>query len=164
MLIRPKYQDVYIKLAHDVAQLSYAKKMKVGAVIVKGNRILSFGYNGTPPGWDNNCEDKVFWKEGERTEDYPFEEFSDYDGVLIGRYKLTTKPHVIHAEENAILHLTKSHESSEGTSLFLTHSPCVECFKTILGAGIEEVYYRTKYRCDSGIELLKEGGVKVYNI
>lgn len=124
--MKQKFLDAHMKAAEVYASLSSAKRLKVGAVIVKDNRIISIGYNGTPSGWDNNCEDA--------------------DGQ--------TKAEVIHAEANAILKLAASHESGTDSSIFITHAPCLACSKMIKGAGIKEVYYKNPYREKSGIEFL----------
>jgi dCMP deaminase len=120
--------------AERFAQLSSAMRLKVGAVVVKDNRIISIGYNGMPAGWTNECENVV--------------QLSD-DTVV-----LKTKDEVIHAEANAILKLARDGESGNGSSLFCTHAPCVHCAKLIYGAGISSVYYRESYRDNDGIEFL----------
>lgn len=150
--------------AFEAAKLSSAKKMKVGAILVRDNNILAYSYNGTPVGWDNECETKEYCPEGGCPEEYPYEELSTRDGAVIGRYRLKTKPEVIHAESNAILHMSRRNESTIGASMFITHSPCTECFKLILGAGIAEIYYRTPYRCLQGLELLKQAGLGVFKL
>lgn len=164
MLIRQKYHEFFMNTALEAAKLSKAKKLQVGAVLVRDSNILSFGYNGTPPGWDNTCEDKDWMPIGGNLSDYPHEEYSDLDGRVIGRYRLKTRPEVIHSEMNAILHLARRNESTIGTSMFITHSPCSECAKLIIGAGIAEVYYRHEYRCSKGLELLKQAGLGVFKI
>jgi dCMP deaminase len=121
-------------------------RLKVGAVIVKDHRILSYGYNGTPSGFDNTCEDEVV-----------FEGMMD---IPENRH-LVTKPEVIHAEMNAILKVAQSHESTKDATLFLTHSPCIECAKAILQSGINTLYYARAYRSSDGLNLLEKGGVTV---
>lgn len=122
-----------MEVAHVFARLSKAKRLKVGAIAVKDGRVLSIGYNGTPPGFDNNCEDEN------------------------GK----TKVEVLHAESNCIAKLAKCNESSAGASIFVTHSPCMECAKQMYVAGISEVYYDELFRDTSGIDLLKKLGVKI---
>lgn len=107
----------------------------MGAVIVRGDRTLSYGYNGTPPGEDNNCEDLI-------------------DGILV------TKPNVIHAEDNAIRKVHKEGEVCHGATMFTTHAPCKGCAEKIASAGIVTVYYRNKYRSQDGLELLKLMGIE----
>lgn len=124
-------------VAKRTAQLSYARRMKVGAVAVKGNRICSIGYNGTPAGTDNNCETVA------------------PDGTLV------TKDTVMHAEENLILHMVKDGESAEGAYLFLTHAPCIHCARMIYGAGFSKVYYENIYRVTDGIEFLNNMCVEI---
>ncbi len=131
-----KFDALYHDIAERVSKLSRAKRLQVGAVIVKDHRILSYGYNGTPPGFDNNCEHEV-------------------DGALV------TKPEVVHAEMNAIAKVARSHDSCLGAALYLTHSPCIECSKAILQAGIASVRYGLDYRSSDGIALLRSGGVDV---
>lgn len=134
----------HLDVAERYAKLSKARRLQVGAVVVKDDRIISIGYNGTPPGWDNNCEDLVH-----RIAEEPV---------------LKTKPEVLHAEENAIGKLARSHESGEGATMFITHAPCAQCAKLILVSGIRSVFYRDTYRDDSGIKFLQKGGVDVQQL
>ena len=131
-------------MADRFAQLSYAKRLKVGALVVKYNRVISIGYNGTPAGWDNDCEELVY-----RIAEEPV---------------LKTKAEVIHAEANAIIKLAKSGDSSDGGSMFITHAPCVDCAKLIFGSGINSVYYRNSYRSEEGIEFLKKCNIVVEKV
>ena len=128
--------------AKRTAGLSHARRLNVGAVIVKDDTVISYGYNGMPAGWDNNCEDELCWPNGE----IKF---------------LTTKPEVLHAESNAIAKLAKSTNSGLGAELFVTHSPCIECAKLIYQSGISRVYYGENYRDDTGIKFLEKSGVTV---
>ena len=123
----------YLRMARIWAENSYCKRRQVGAMIVKDKSIISDGYNGTPSGFENICED-----EQERT-----------------------KPYVLHAEANAITKVAKSSNSSDGATLYVTASPCIECAKLIIQSGIRRVVYSELYRCSDGIELLKKAGVKV---
>jgi len=134
----------HLDVAQRYSQLSRARRLKVGAVIVKDDRIISIGYNGTPPGWDNNCEYVVHHIAAEPV--------------------LKTKPEVLHAEENAIGKLARSHESGDGAVMFLTHAPCAQCAKLILVSGIRQVFYRDTYRDDSGVLFLERGGVSVQQL
>ena len=138
--MKDKFVDLYMKMAQDVSQLSYARRLKVGTVIVKDN-VVTFGYNGTPAGWDNNCEDELIDERWYVT--------------------LKTKPEVLHSEANALMKISKSTISSEGATLFCTHSPCIDCAKMIYQAGIFTVYYRDEYKSSDGIEFLKKSGVDV---
>ena len=145
--MKQKFKEVYMKVAEDFAKLSHARKLKVGAIIVKDNRIISVGYNGMPTGWDNECEDRQV-EEGE------------YEAHVWYR----TKPEVIHAEMNAIAKVAASTESADGASMFCTHTPCTECAKMIVQAGIKEVFVGQVYESDnyqSGEDLLEESGVRV---
>lgn len=131
--MKEKFVHAYMDVAERFAELSTAKKLKVGCVIVKDNRIISIGYNGTPSGWDNECEAPE-WNVGEWEPDLSYR----------------TKPEVIHAEMNALMKLARSAESGEGSSLFVTHFPCIECAKCIYQAGISVVYYRNFYEATKG--------------
>jgi len=126
------------------AELSHARRLHVGAIVVKDDRIISIGYNGMPAGWDNNCEDKVWDKTGD--------------------YELKTKPEVLHAERNALDKLAKGNEGGLGSTMFITHAPCLECAKSIYGAGISAVYYGQAYRDTSGVEFLNKCKVIVEQI
>ena len=140
-------------VAHRTAQLSTAVKLQVGAIIVKDDRIISLGYNGTPTGWDNNCEDEIV-------------EYPDYQMMIPeNEYRyLKTKPEVIHAESNAISKLAKCSESGENASMFITHSPCMPCAKLIYQSGISAVYYRTAYRDTAGIDFLDKCDISVIRL
>jgi dCMP deaminase len=146
--MKPKFQQLYNNIAHEVAKMSHARRLQVGAVIVKDDRVISMGYNGMPAGWENNCEYKHY----------------KIDGFLVdddGCYELKTRPEVLHAESNAIAKLAKSNDSGLGAELFVTHAPCMECSKLIFQSGISRVYYSSDYRDDSGIKFLKQSGVEV---
>jgi dCMP deaminase len=143
--MKQKFRDAYMKVAETFAELSSAKRLHVGAIVVKDDRIISIGYNGMPSGWDNNCE---------------YEEIYDYklnDEI----YQLKTKPEVLHAETNAIAKLAKSTESGDGATMFITHAPCLDCAKLIYQSGINHVLYRNSYRSDDGINFLAKAGVLV---
>ena len=135
-MMKPKWRKAYMDVAERFAQLSSAKKLQVGAVLVKGDSIVAIGYNGTPSGWSNICEDK--------------------DGQTV--------PEVIHAEANCIAKLAKSCISGEGTIMFVTHAPCIHCAKIIYSAGIGRVYYKNIYRDDAGIKFLKKCGIPAVQI
>jgi dCMP deaminase len=130
----------YMDVAYRFAELSHARRLHVGAIIVKDDRIISIGYNGMPAGWENNCE---------LTQD---------DGTLV------TRPEVLHAEMNALMKLAKSTESGNTASIFVTHAPCMDCAKSIYQAGILEVYYSEDYRSSNGIAFLKQCDIKVRKI
>jgi dCMP deaminase len=170
--MKKKFIDAYMKVAHTFAELSSAKILKVGAIIVKDDRIISIGYNGTPEGWDNTCEYKEFMNSEsglqlateEMKEKWPFEETSDEDGSYIGRYRLVTKPEVMHAERNALDKLAKGSESGAGATIFVTHAPCMECAKSIYGAGIKTVFYKETYKTLAGLDFLKKCNIKVVKL
>jgi dCMP deaminase len=123
----------YLRMAQIWAENSYCQRRKVGALIVKNKMIISDGYNGTPSGFENVCEDE--------------------SGV--------TKPYVMHAEANAITKIARSNNSSEGATMYVTASPCIECAKLIIQAGIKRVIYSEKYRLVDGLELLQQAGIEV---
>lgn len=166
--MKPKFINYYMKIAETTAELSYAKRLQVGAVIVRENQILATGYNGMPAGWDNNCEDKVWdagaggWLSPEEFEhQYPYKEYHP-EAEREVYYKLKTKPEVLHAESNALAKVARSTESSEGAYLFCTHAPCLDCAKLIYQAGINSVFYRDSYRTEDGVDFLKLSGVNVH--
>ena len=130
-----------MKTAETFAELSYARRLHVGAIVVKDDRIISIGYNGMPAGWDNDCE---HWVE---------------DGDIGSGWK--TKPEVLHAETNAIAKLAKSNESGLGATLFITHAPCLDCAKLIFQSGISSVFYRDSYRNTDGVTFLEKSGIEV---
>jgi dCMP deaminase len=139
--MKPKLINAYMKTAEVFAELSHARRLHVGAIIVKEDRIISIGYNGMPAGWDNNCEDVI--------------QHSD------DTTSLKTKPEVLHAETNAISKLAKSSESGDGATIFITHAPCLDCAKLIYQSGINSVFYRSAYRSDDGIKFLTQSGLTV---
>jgi dCMP deaminase len=128
-----KYDKAYLRIAREWGQLSYCKRKKVGAIIVRDRMIISDGYNGTPSGFENCCEDN--------------------EGL--------TKWYVLHAEANAILKVARSTQSCEGATLYITMSPCKDCSKLIHQAGITRVVYLEGYKDNSGIEFLEKAGVEV---
>lgn len=159
MVLKPKLLNAYMKVAETFAECSTAIRLHVGAIIVKDDRVISIGYNGTPAGWDNNCEDKIYCDDGDWSEQQ-----LPKDSNLWKKYKLVTKPEVIHAETNAIAKLAKSTESGNGSVLFVTHAPCLDCAKLVFQSGISSVYYRNSYRDSSGVDFLIKSGVKIEKI
>lgn len=132
-LLKQKKLDLrYLRMARIWAENSYCKRRQVGALVVKDKMIISDGYNGTPSGFENVCEDNN-----------------------------VTKPYVLHAEANAITKLARSSNNSEGSTLYVTASPCIECAKLIIQSGIKRVVYAEKYRLDDGIKLMQRAGIKV---
>lgn len=169
--MKEKYIKMYMDVAQVISQQSSAVKLQVGAVIVK-NDLMIPGYNGTPSGWDNVCEDPEWCSAGgwlspdEIEEIWPYEgTYNDAEGNLMkGRYKLVTRPETLHAESNAITKLAKSTISGDGAVMFCTHSPCIECAKLIYQSGISTVYYRETYRSLDGVNFLIKCGVKVEQV
>ncbi len=131
-----KFDRSYMDMARIWARNSYCKRRQVGALLVKDNTIISDGYNGTPSGFENQCEDE--------------------SGV--------TKPYVLHAEANAITKVAKSGSSSIGSTLYVTASPCIECAKLIIQAGIKRVVYQDEYRLTDGVDLLTKAGIEVEKV
>lgn len=142
--MKQKWVDAFMDTAERFAQLSSAVRLKVGAVVVKDNRIISIGYNGMPSGWTNECETLVY-----RIAQEPI---------------LKTKDEVIHAEANAILKLARDGESGNGSSLFCTHAPCIQCAKLIHGAGISKMYYRDSYRDSLGLDFLEKCNIEIERV
>ena len=137
MAKKSELDRVYMNMAGELAMLSHATRRKVGCLIVRDTQIISEGYNGTPRGFDNKCE---------------------YTSVVDEQY---TKPEVLHAESNAITKLARSTNSSEGATLYVTCSPCFDCAKLIIQAGISSVVYRDEYSSDKGTALLERAGIPV---
>lgn len=150
--MKPKLLEAYMKTAKTFAELSHARRLHVGAIVVKDDRIVSIGYNGMPAGWDNNCEMHPYVMDPETCE--PVEK----------KDILVTRPEVLHAETNAIAKLARSTESGLGADLFVTHSPCLDCAKIIYQSGIKRVYFGTAYRDNAGVNFLKASGVEVSQI
>ena len=157
--MKEKFCNAYMKVAETFAGLSSARRLHVGAIVVKDDRIISIGYNGTPSGWDNNCEDKIYCDDGDWSEQQ-----LPKDANIWKKYKLVTKPEVLHAETNAIAKLAKSTESGNGATLFVTHAPCLDCAKLVYQSGINSVYYRNTYRSEDGLRFLEKAGVQVEKI
>jgi dCMP deaminase len=148
-----------MNIAEEISQLSYAERKKVGCILVKDGTIISHGYNGTPYGFENDCEE---YEERYYENDVGAEMLQDYGYVLangIAR-KLVTKREVLHAESNAISKVAKSSNSSEDADLYVTLSPCFECAKLIIQSGIKRVFYREEYIQKDGLDLLIKAGIQ----
>jgi dCMP deaminase len=165
--MKQKFIALYMDWAQRCAQLSHAVRLQVGAVIVKDDSVISYGYNGMPAGWDNICEDVVWdsgaggWLDPDEIEmRYPYEAWHEEAGRTV-RHGLKTKPEVLHAESNAIAKLAKSNNSGLGADIFITHAPCLDCAKLVYQAGIKRVYFNQNYRDDSGVKFLEKSGVDV---
>ena len=143
--MKQKFIDAYMDVAERFSKLSSARRLQVGAIVVKNERIISIGYNGMPTGWDNDCEEEVLVDYGNRSSD--------------AKYELKSKPEVLHAESNAIAKLARSSESGEGAAIFITHAPCMECAKLIYQSGIATVYYKNEYRSTQGIKFLERSNI-----
>jgi dCMP deaminase len=157
-----RYNKMYMDIAARFAAMSFAIRLNVGAVIVKNDNIISFGWNGMPTGWDNNCEDVHYtYDERETLADKAAWAYNENNKQYS---RLKTKPEVLHAESNAIAKLAKSSENSDGATLYCTHAPCMECSKLIFQSGIKKVYYRNQYRSGDGIRFLEKSGVDIKQI
>ena len=148
-----RYNNLYIDLATRISDMSYAERLHVGTVIVKNDNIISFGWNGMPSGWDNNCERVVDVDPNDIRYDY--NHFTK---------ELKTRPEVLHAEQNAIAKLAKSTESGLGATMFVTHAPCLDCAKLIYQTGISSVLYRNAYRDTAGVLFLKNSGIEIEQV
>ena len=140
--MKRKFIDAHMKAAEVYAELSSAKRLHVGCVIVKDNTIIGIGYNGMPSGWDNVCE---------------VIKHTDFTGTVV----TMSKPEVLHAETNAIAKVAKSTNSTDGATMFITHAPCLDCAKLVYQSGINSVYYRNTYKNDDGLKFLEKCNIKV---
>ncbi len=152
--MKDKFVFAYMDVAERFAKLSSAKRLQVGAIIVKDDRIISIGYNGMPAGWPNECE----------YEEVRYEQLYEEEMKVIKTGNLKTKPEVIHAEANAIAKLAKGSESGNESTMFLTHAPCIDCAKQIYTAGIKKVFYRNSYRDSNGTDFLERCNVEVEKV
>jgi dCMP deaminase len=143
--MKDKFIQAHLKAAEAYAQLSSAKRLQVGCVIVKDNTIIGIGYNGMPSGWDNNCEELI-----EQHED--------------GGQILKTRPEVLHAETNAIAKVARSTNSTDGADMICTHAPCLDCAKLIHQAGIKRFYFRSHYRSEEGLKFLNKCEIEVNHV
>lgn len=142
--MKTKFKQAYMATAKIFAELSHARRLHVGAIIVKDDRIISIGYNGMPAGWDNNCEHEIHQS--------------------VNQIDLVTKPEVLHAETNAIAKLARSSDSGLDADIFITHAPCLDCAKLIYQSGIGRVFFGEAYRDTSGIDFLKNSNIQVEQI
>ena len=161
--MKDKFVNAFMDVAECFSKLSSAKRLQVGAIIVKDDRIISIGYNGMPSGWDNNCEFTIFVTK---------DEAQGYDMIAQGYTetekgnwtRLKTRPEVLHAESNALAKLARSSESGEGATMFITHQPCLDCAKLIYQSGISTVYFKEPYRLNAGLDFLQKSNVEVYKV
>lgn len=144
--------SAHLKAAKAYAELSHAKRLQVGAVLVKDDRVISVGYNGMPSGMDNTCE-------------YESSGLADMEKLPDGSStRIKTKPEVVHAEMNVIAFAAKNGMPTDGCTMIVTHSPCFECSKLLMQAGVKTIYYETEYRITDSLDFLKSGGVEVIKI
>jgi dCMP deaminase len=158
-MIKERYKKVYYNIAQEISSLSYANRLKVGAIIVKDNRIISIGFNGTPPNWNNECEE-VLITHDERDTYFEKDQWT-FNKETKQYTRLKTKPELIHAEMNSLHKLASSNESGNNASMFCTHSPCIECAKGVVMSGIKDFYYIDKYRSEDGLSFLLKSGLNV---
>ena len=144
-----RYINLYMDIAERISKMSHARRLQVGSVLVQNDSIISHGWNGMPTGWDNNCEHEVV---------------DDFGSTEIVQTKLKTNPEVLHAEANCLLKVAKTTNSSFGSTLFITHAPCIECAKLIHQSGVKFVYYKYTYRSNDGLEFLKKCDIGVEKV
>ena len=164
MEINPKHLQAHMEAAHVYAKLSSAVRLKVGALIIKDNRIISIGYNGMPSGWDNTCENTEYVGNNEQISSPDEMKRLGFTGTDKGWYRLKTKPEVIHAESNAISKLARSTESGDGAIMVCTHAPCLDCAKLIYQSGIKAFYYNKEYRSIEGLSFLRKCNIHVAEV
>lgn len=173
--MKSKLIKAHMATARNYAELSHARRLHVGAIVVKDDRIISIGYNGMPAGWDNNCESKVYNTQFTEQKDGTWMDPLSYKVVDIDdhyplvdengeRYKLITKPEVLHAETNAIAKLARSVESGLDADMFVTHAPCLNCAKLIYQSGIKRVFFGEAYRDNAGVRFLQQSGITVTHV
>lgn len=149
--MKPRFINFYMNMARLCASMSRAKRLQVGCVIVKDDNVISHSWNGTPRGWDNECE-------------ITLPEEIDPVSRTITPARTITKPEVIHAESNAISKLGRGSASGFDATLFVTHAPCIECAKLIYQAGITEVFYANTYRSEAGLAFLSQCGISTHHV
>ena len=147
-MLPSKFANAHMKAAEVYSQLSSARRLQVGCVVVKDNTIIGIGYNGMPSGWDNDCE-------------YQVTEYCEVTKSWLTTGEIKTKPEVLHAETNALAKIAKSTNSSDGATMFITHAPCLDCAKLVYQSGIKSVYYRNSYKNTDGLDFLNKCNVEV---
>ena len=157
---------IYMQIAYQVAKLSYAERRKVGCVIVKDEQIISFGYNGTPHGFENECEETItrYYENPDGAALLEDQGWTLSNDNSCSCHKEITKREVLHAESNALMKLAKSTMSCKDSILYTTTLPCFDCAKLIIQAGVKEVFYCEDYRDMSGIKLLQRAGIEVTQV
>jgi dCMP deaminase len=149
--VKEKMIAAHMRTAYNYAELSSARRLKVGAIVVRDDSVISIGYNGMPAGWDNNCEDEVL------------ENYASLEGA-VHRTVLKTRSEVLHAEMNALGKLAGSDRSARDADMFVTHAPCLDCAKLIHAARIRRVFYSDTYRSDAGIRFLEKCSIEVQQV
>ena len=166
-----QYDRMYMDIALRCAKMSYAIRAKVGSVIVKDDNIISMGWNGMPAGMHNDCEDRVYSEKvtlsTERVSETVREEFPFAEHIAHGhyrRYKLVTKPEVLHSEQNAVCKAAKSGTALRGATMYVTLAPCMNCAAIVYNAGIARLVYQNEYKGSAGVQFLKDRGVEVHRL
>lgn len=154
MTKRERYINLYMDIAERISKMSHARRLQVGSVLVQNDSIISHGWNGMPTGWDNNCEDEI-------EERQPI---SAVPGACIIKPTLKTKSEVLHAEANCLMKVAKTTNSSLGSSLYITHAPCIDCAKLIYQSGVKNVFYKHIYRNEDGIKFLETCKIEVIKV
>jgi dCMP deaminase len=166
--VKQKFKLAFMDTAERFAQLSSAKRAQVGAIIVKGNRIISIGYNGMPSGWDNNCEEEIRWNDvPHMREEYKKQGATFHESPHGSTWsKFKTKPEVLHAETNAIAKVAQSNDNCKDATLFCTHEPCIECAKLIYQSGITTLIFKHQYNAAKGYggDFLVKSGINVEHL
>ena len=149
-----RYNNLYMDIAERISQMSHARRLQVGSVLVQNDSIISYGWNGMPAGWDNNCEDEIEERQ----------HISAVPGAYTIKTILITKPEVLHAEANCLMKVAKTTNSSLNSTLYITHAPCIGCAKLIHQSGVKSVYYKHIYRNEDGIKFLETCKIEVTKI
>lgn len=159
---------IYMQIAYQISKLSYAERRRVGCIIVKDNQIISTGYNGTPHGFDNACEENIITTQYYENPDVAETLIEDHgyscENGCCTKESTKTKREVLHAESNALAKISKSTLSSNGAHLYTTTCPCFDCAKLIIQSGVKKVYYCEEYRDMSGVDLLEKAGIIVEQV
>ena len=163
-LKKQKYIRLYMDIAERVAKMSHARRLQVGSVLVKDDNIISFGWNGMPSGWDNNCEETEYLLKEECKYSGEIMTLNGFTESAHAWTRMYSKPEVLHSEANCLTKVSRSTNSSDGASLFVTHAPCLDCAKIIHQAGIKEVYYQHDYRSSAGIDFLKKCNIDIQQV
>ena len=161
---RKKFDELFMNVANEHSKMSHAVRAKVGAVVTKDERIVSCGWNGTPTGFDNSCEITEYVGKNEQIESPAVMKKLDFTETDNGWVRLKTKPEVVHAEINALLFAARNGTPLEGSTLYTTCAPCIDCAKAIYQAGVKKVIYGHDYKDSSPLDFLKKCGIEVQKL